>query len=172
MGSLLQNRTPAQLAWIVAASDLFVTSSFATFVVEAYYHPNRHRLPLWASLASFALLILGLVIGLFAEAALKDGIASEHWPDALVAGTRKLFTHPALAAVMFILVAASIAVVAFSNSRHFAGAWIFLFPAMSLTRVKAVFTRPRNSASGPGTIGPPKPLQSDHWGIPPESPSH
>jgi hypothetical protein len=169
MSGLLQNRTPAQLAWIIAASNLLVASSFAAFFVESYHHPNSHRLPLWAAFISFALLIFGLVLGLFTETALKDGIASEQWPEALLVTTRKIFTHPALSAAIFTLFAAFVAVIAFSGSRHVAGAWIFLLPSMSLTRMRAMFNPPRKDAGGLGLIDPPKPPQSDHWGAPPSS---
>jgi len=170
MGRLLQNRTPAQLAWIIAASNLLVASSFATIFLESYYHPKGHP-HLWAGLAPFALLILGGVMGMFAEVALKDGIASEKWPEALVASTRKIFTHPAIHAAIGMLLTASIAVVvisAFSSGRHATGAWIFLFPAMSLTRVRAIFTRPHKNSSGLGIQDAPRPLRSDHWGASPQ----
>jgi hypothetical protein len=167
MGNLLQNRTPAQLAWILAASNLVVASSFGTFFVESYRHSSSHRLsPLEASV-SFALLILGMIMGLFAETALKDGIASEEWPEALVAGTRKFFTHSALAAAFLLLAVGAFAVFVLS-SRHFSGAWIFIYPLMTLSRIRGFFSRPPNSAGGPGTQDPPKPLRSDHWGIPPQ----
>jgi hypothetical protein len=164
MGRLLQNRTPAQLGWIIAASNLLIACSFAMLFVK--------WLPLWAGLASFTGIICGFVLELFAEAALRDGIASEEWPDALIATTRRFFTHPALAAAIILLIVASFAVILFWTGRHLAGAaWIFLAPSMSLTRVKAIFSRPRRAASL-GRKDPPKPLQSDHWGIPPQPSSH
>jgi hypothetical protein len=175
MGRLLQNRTPAQLAWILAASNLLVSSCFATFFIDSYRHPNSHRVPLWAVGISFSLLILGVFMGIFAETALKDGITSEQWPEAVVASTRRFFTQPGLSGAIFALMAASVAVLVISvvsSKRLYTGAWIFLFPAMSLTRFKTIFSRSRKSDNGPGTQDPPKPLQSEHWGIPPQSPSH
>jgi hypothetical protein len=168
MSRLLQNRTPSQLGWIIAASNLLVASGFAAFFIDSYRHPNGHRLSPFAASISFALLILGLVLGLFAETALKDGIASEQWPEALVVTTRKIFTHPALLAAALLLIVASIAVVVFSSAGHFSAAWIFFIPLMSLIRIRGIFSRPRENASHPGLVDPAKPLQSEHWGIPPQ----
>jgi hypothetical protein len=169
MNRLLRNRTPAQLGWIIAVANLLVASSFAAFFVDSYRHPTGHRLSALAACTSFALLILGLAVELFAETALKDGIVSEQWPEALVTTTRKIFTHPALSAASLLLIVAGIAVVVFSG-RHFVGVvWIFLLPSMSLTRIRGFFSQPRKDAGGLGSIDPPKPLQSEQWGTPPQS---
>jgi hypothetical protein len=173
MSTLLHNRTPAQLAWIIAASNLFASSGFAVFFVDTYRHPHGHRFSPFAASISFAL-ILGLVLGALAETALKDGIASEQWPESLLVTTRKIFMHPALSAATLLLLVASIAVVVFSSvvfssAPHFGAAWIFLIPSMSLTRIRGIFSPPRESASGLGSIDSPKPIQSEHWGVPPQS---
>jgi len=167
MSRLLHNRTPAQLGWIIAVANLLVASSFAAFFVDSYRQPTHHRLSASLACTSFALLILGLVLGLFAEAALKDGIASEQWPEALLVTTRKVFTHPALSATALLLIVPAIALPVFSSGRHYAGAWIFLLPLLSLSRMRAMFNQPRKDAGGIGSIDPPKPLQSKNWGAPP-----
>ena len=167
MATLLQNRTPAQLASIIAASNLLASSGFAVIFVDTYRHSHGHGLSPFAASISFALPTLGgLVLGMFAERALKDGISSEQWPDALLVTTRKIFTHPALPAATLVLMVAAIAVIV---SGHFGAAWIFLIPSMGLTRIRAMFSPPRENASGLGLADPPKPIQSEHWGVPHQS---
>src|SRR5271163_4401311 len=107
MSRLLQNRTPAQLAWIMAASNLLSSSGFAVLFVDTYRHPHGHRLSPFVASTSISLFILGLVLGLVAETALKDGIASELWPEALLATTRKILTSSALSATALLLIVAS-----------------------------------------------------------------
>jgi hypothetical protein len=168
MSRLLQNRTPAQLAWIIAASNLLAASGFAAFFIDSYRHPNGHRLSPFAASISLALLILGLVLGLLAETALRDGVASEQWPEALLITTRKIFMHSALPAAALLLIVASIAVVVLSSARHFSAAWIFLIPSMTLTRIRGIFSQSRKSSSHPRSIDPAKPFQSEHWGTSPQ----
>jgi hypothetical protein len=170
MSRLLHNRTPAQLGWIIAVANLLVSSCFAAFFVDSFHRPNSPRLPIWAAIVPVALIIFGSILDWFAETALKDGIASEQWPEALIAPARKIFAPPALPAASLLLIV-GIAVVFLLGNRHYAGVWIFLFPILSLSRVRGIFNPPRKNAGGVGPVDPPKPLQSEHWGLPPQSSS-
>jgi hypothetical protein len=168
MRRLLRNRTPAQLGWIIAVANLLIASSYAAFLVEAYHHPNSRRLLIWTAIFPFSLLIFGSIFEWRAESALRDGIASEQWTEALITPTRKTFTHPALAVASLLLIVVALAVVVFSGSRHSAALWIVLLPSLSLARVRAMFNPPYKKSGSSGLVDPPKTLQSEHWGDPPQ----
>jgi hypothetical protein len=56
--------------------------------------------------------------------------------------------------------------VIFFSWDHLGGAWMFMYPAMSITRAKNYF-RPRETNIGDSRrMDPAKPLQSEHWGTP------
>jgi hypothetical protein len=55
----------------------------------------------------------------------------------------------------------------FSRSGHFSGAWMFIWPAMSFTRVISALRPRRTNVDHSRRMDPPKPLQSEHWGTSP-----
>ena len=140
MSRLLRDRTPAQLGWIIAVANLLAVSGFVTFFVDSFHRTNSQRLPIWAAILSLALLILGFVFEVFAESALKAGIGSRQWPEALIATTGKVFTHRAIP-VVSLLLAVVAGIVVFLGSSHYAGLWVFVFPALSAARVRQIFNR-------------------------------
>jgi hypothetical protein len=89
---------------------------------------------------SLALLILGFVFEVFAESALKAGVGSGQRPEALIATSGKVFTHPAIPAVSLLL-AVGAGIVVFFGSGHYAGLWVFVFPSLSVARVRQIFNR-------------------------------
>ena len=124
-------------------------------------------LPLPLALFSFGALVLGLIGTLIAESKLRNGIESERWPDALLDAPRKVAAHPAFFILPYLLIVASFVDIIFSRGGNLSGTWMFLYPAMSLTRVISVL-RPRQTDADPRSrMDPPKPLQSEHWGSPP-----
>jgi hypothetical protein len=163
MKPLLEGRTPAQLLWIIAASNALVSIGFAIPYVQSW---QRHRMPFSQNLPWFAVTLVGLSATLLSEAALKEGVASEQWPEALLVTPRKLFEHPAISVLGWSLIVASFAAIAFS--RH-GVAWAFLAPSMSLNRVRVSLRPPGKVATNPRLLPyPAKPLLSEHWGAPPQ----
>jgi hypothetical protein len=160
--TLLRNRTPVQLLWIIAASNLLVAIGFGTLALPRRFYHVWHPL----LLCSFIIVILGFIGSLIAEQEFKEGIASERWTDTLLNGPRKL--HSAFLVLAGLFIVASI-IIAISSARHFAGAWVFLWPAMCLTRLSN-YLRPKPTSSNGSllkSIEPPEPLDSEHWGTPP-----
>ena len=166
MRTLLQNQTPLQLLWLIAASNIIVSMSFGILEFRSWQHHHLSDSLLWIS---FGMLILGVVGDLIAEQALRDGISAEYWPGSLLDGPRKLFAGPAFPVLNVLFLVAGCAYIAFSPARSFGGAWAFLFPGMSLPRIIGYMRR----KSPPSTDRlflqrePPKPLHSEHWKTPP-----
>ena len=161
MGSLVERRTPAQLLWIIAASNALIITGFATLSLPAMRHGGQHP---WYS---FAITVLGLIGSLIAERALRGGINSDQWPESLLAVPRKLAAHPVSAILAGFLFIGAIAYVVFTSARHIGGAWIFLFPQMSLIRVQSYLRPEPKSDSLLQPSERPKPLQSENWGAQP-----
>src|SRR5882757_1398552 len=93
MKPLLERRTPTQLLWIIAASNALVSIGFGMPFVQSWQH---HRVPFSQNLPWFAALLVGFIATLLSEAALKKGVASAQWPEALLVTPRKLLEHPAI----------------------------------------------------------------------------
>ena len=166
MKPLLEGRTPTQLLWIIAASNALVSIGFGMPLVESWQH---HRVPFSQNLPWFAALLVGFIATLLAEAALKEGVASDHWPEALLVAPRKLLEHPAISVLGWSLIVASFAAVVFPRGHNIAGSWVFLAPSMSLNRVRVSLRPPGKVATNPRLLpNPAKPLLSEHWGSPPQ----
>jgi hypothetical protein len=165
MKPLLEGRTPSQLLWIIAASNALVSIGFGMPFVQSWQH---HRVPFSQNFPWFAALLVGFIATLLSEAALKEGVTSEQWPEALLVTPRKLFEHPAISVLGWSLIVASFAAIAFS--RHATGgAWAFLAPSMSLNRVRVSLRPPGKFETNPRLSPyPAKPLLSEHWGSPPQ----
>jgi hypothetical protein len=166
MRPLLQYRTPAQLLWMIGATNVLVSLSFGVLGVGSRHCPHRH-LPFPVALFSFGALVLGLIETLIAESKLRNGIKSERWPDALLDVLRKVAAYPAFFILPYLLIIASFVDIIFSRSGNLSGAWMFLYPAMSLTRVISALRPRQTDADHRSRMDPPKPLQSEHWGSPP-----
>ncbi len=167
MRPLLQYRTPAQLLWMIGAANVLVSMSFALLGVVSRHYPHRQHRPLPTVLFSFGALVLGLIGTLIAESKLRNGIRSERWSDAVLDAPRKVVAHPAFFILPYLLIIASFVDIIFSRSGNLSGAWMFLYPAMSLTRVTSAL-RPRQTDADPrNRMDSSKPLRSEHWGSPP-----
>ena len=164
MKSLLQNRTPVQLLWIIGASISLVSLSFGVLALPLWHQPEDRHLLLWGS---FVALLLGLAADLTAEQDLKNGVRSERWPDTLLEGPKRFVTHRVFFVVVFLLFVAAFGVMIFPR-HHFGMAWAFLYPVMSLSRVSSFLRRKPTSTDDSllRLVERPKPLQSDHWGTP------
>ena len=114
------------MGWIIVVANLLAVSGFAAFFLDSFHRLNGQRLPIWAGIVSLALLILGFIFEVFAESALKAGIGSGQWPEALIATPGKVFTHPAIPAVSLLL-AVGAGIVVFLGSSHYAGLWVLSF---------------------------------------------
>src|SRR5882757_7515396 len=165
MKPLLERRTPTQLLWIIAASNALVSIGFGMPFVQSWQH---HRVPFSQNFPWFAALLVGFIATLLSEAALKEGVASDQWPEALLVTPRKLLEHPALCPGWSLIVA-SLGIMAFSRGHHIGGAWAFLAPSMSLNRVRVSLRPPDKGPTNPRLLPyPAKPLLSEHWGVPPQ----
>lgn len=159
----LQNRTPVQLLWLIAAWSTLTTASYGALAFLPWRYPARQYPLFWGA---FILLIASIAGSLLAEQALQNGISSERWPDRLLDRPRKLFTHPALSVLNALFLAASFAFIIFYRGHRIGGAWIFLWPAMCLGRVSN-YLRPKPVSTDNSLlriVERPKPLQSEHWG--------
>jgi hypothetical protein len=156
-----------QLVWISVASNALVTLCFGIFFVLSLRLPQDLRIPFSQKLPWLILLLLGVIGDGLAQSALRKGVATERWPEALLVAPEKFLEHPALSVLGWLLIAASFAVIAFSHRQDIAGSWFFLAPAMGLSRLR-MSLRPQNKvAANPGLLYPVKPLQSEYWGTPP-----
>src|SRR5438270_6215985 len=165
MKPLLEGRTPTQLLWIIAAPNALVSIGFATPFVQSWQH---HRVTFSQHFPWFAALLVGFIATLFSEVALKEGVASERWPDTLLVNPRKLLEHPAVSVLGWSLIVASLAAIAFSPGHNIGGAWAFLAPSTSLNRVRVSLRPPSDVPTNPRLLPhPAKPLLSEHWGSPP-----
>jgi hypothetical protein len=167
MRPLLKHRTPAQLLWMIGATNVLVSLSFGVLGVGSRHYPHAQRRPLQVALFSFGALVLGLIGTLIAGSNLRNSIESERWPDALLDAPRKVVAYPAFFILPYLLIIASFVDIIFSRSGNLSGAWMFLYPAMSLTRVISALRPRRTNADDRSRIDPSKPLQSEHWGSPP-----
>jgi hypothetical protein len=166
MKPLQEGRTPTQLLWIIAASNALVSIGFAIPYLQSW---QRHRVPLSQNLPWFAVILVGLIATLLSEAALKEGVASKQWPEALLVTPRKLLEHSAIPVLGWSLIVASFAAIAFAHGNHIGGAWAFLAPSMGLNRVRVSLRPPGKVATNPRLLPyPAKPLLSEHWGSPPK----
>jgi hypothetical protein len=167
MKPLLEGRTPTQLLWIIAASNALFSIGFGMPFVQSWQH---HRVPFSQNLPWFAALLVGFIATLLSEGALKEGVASEQWPEALLVTPRKLLKHPAISVLGWSLIVASLAAIAFSRGHNIGGAWAFLAPSMSLKRVRVSLRPPGKGPTDPRLLPyPAKPLLSEHWGAPPQT---
>jgi hypothetical protein len=169
MRPLLENRTPKQLLWIIAASNALTSLGFAMIglLPPPHHHVaflRNHSSSIWMC---FPAILIGLIATLFAEQSLKDGVASEQWPEALLVAPRKLFEHSAISTLGWSLIVASFLMIVFTRSSNVAGAWVFLAPALSLQRISSSLRPRSNPPSDTHPLYPLKPLQSEHWGTPP-----
>jgi hypothetical protein len=157
-----------QLVLISGASNALVALCFGAFFLASLRLPQDLRIPFSQKLPWLVLLLLGLVGDAVAGLALRKGIATERWPESLLITPKKLAEHPAFSVLGWALIVASFAVIVFSRGQHFAGSWFFLAPQMGLSRIR-MSLRAQNKVPATSQLPyPAKPLQSDHWGAPPE----
>jgi hypothetical protein len=168
MRPLLEDRTPKQLLWTIAVSNALTSLGFAmAWLLSPRNHVaflQNHSSSRWICLPIMG---IGLIATLFAEQSLKNGVASEQWPEALLVTPRKLFENQATSALGWSLIAASFLAIVFTRSSNIAGAWVFITPALSLARVRSSLRLRNNPPVDPHPLYPLKPLQSKQWGTPP-----
>jgi hypothetical protein len=163
MSSLLERRTPAQLLWIVLASNALVVIGFGNLALPSW----RHRGLSLSLLCSVAAIVLGLVSSLPTERALRDGINSDRWADKLLEGPRSLTASPAFYVLGGLLFLIYLAYVIFSAAHNVGGSLMIFWPLMSLLRV-GTYLRPKPPSDRLlPPMDEPKPIQSGNWGTPP-----
>jgi hypothetical protein len=163
----LRSLTPKQLLSIIAGLNSLVIIGFAFMSLPASHHRSQNQ-SLWC--CSFVALVIGTIGSMFAEQDLRDGINSGRWPDILLAVPRKLAARPASYVIQGLLFMGGIGAIiacAVFHGFHLGGAWCFLWPMMSFTRIQSYLrTRPTSKPSLWSTEQS-KPLQSENWGAPP-----
>jgi hypothetical protein len=165
MKPLLKGRTPTQLLWIIAASNALVSIGFGMHFVQSW---QRHRVPFSQNFPWFSVILFSLIATLLSAAALKKGVDTEQWPEALLVTPGKLLEHSAIPVLGWSLIVASFAAIAFPRG-HNGGAWAFLAPTMSLNRVRVSLRPPGQAPTNARLLPyPAKPLLSEHWGSPPQ----
>jgi hypothetical protein len=160
MRPLLQNRTPAQLLRIIAASNLLVAAGFGLMAYPPWHLFKVQRsLPLF--LLPIGIFVLGLISDLLTKQTLKDGVATDYWPDRLLAGPRKLIDPPMFYILSGVFGGAFLICIAYSYHSHYSnhhptGAfWAFWYPAMSLIHVRsALRPKPPSSMDNLIRLGP------------------
>lgn len=167
MRPLLENRTPVQLLWIIAVSNILTSFGFAISFVQSWQPPPHHRTPFLHEISWLVPVLVGIMAMWHSEAALREGVASEQWPEDLLAAARRFMKHPAFSFLGWSLIVAPLAVIVFDRRSGLAGVLMFIVPSLSLSRVQS-FLRPRNNAKTDSQLrAPAKPLQSEYWGTPP-----
>ena len=163
----LQSRTPAQLVWISVASNALIALCFGMLFILSLRLPEGLRLSYLQKLPWIVLLLVVIIVDILAESALRKGVANERWPESLLVAPRKLAGNPLFSVLGWSLILASFAVFVFSRGLHVAGFYFFLAPQMGLNRVRMSLRPPNKVAANSGLSYPVKPLQSEHWGVPP-----
>jgi hypothetical protein len=172
MRPLLHRLTPTQLVWFSVASNGFIALGFGVLFVLSLRLPSATRMPFAQKLPGLALILFGLVGDVLAERALRRGIATERWHDTLLAAPRKLLAQPVVSILSWSLLAAALAVIIFSRGQYLAEFMLFLAPQMGLNRIRISLKQPNSVATDPGLPRPTQPLQSEHWGTPPQPTSN
>ncbi len=166
MKPLLEGRTATQLLWMIAAANALISIGFGIAFVQSW---QPHRVPFSQNLPWFAALLVGFIATLLSEAALKEGVASERWPETILDTPRKLLEHPAISVLRWSLIVASFATIDFPRGHPIGGSWVFLAASMSLNRVRVSLRPPSKVATNPRLLPyPAKPLLSERWGAPPQ----
>lgn len=166
MRPLLKHRTPAQLLWMIGATNVLVSLSFGVLGVGSRHYPHAQHRPLQVALFSFGALVLGLIGTLIAGSNLRTALTRSDGPMhcSTLPGRSlptQLFDPPVLA-----------------HHCQFCGHHLFaqrefersLDVSLSgdePTRVISALRPRRTNADGRSRMDPSKPLQSEHWGSPP-----
>jgi hypothetical protein len=162
MGRLLQSRTPAQLLWIIAASNALVVIGFGVLSLPSWRQRGL-SLSFWLLVAA---IILGLIGSLPTERTLRDGINSERWADRFLEAPRSLTGATAFSILCGLLFLIYLAYVIFSAAHNVGGSLMLFWPLMSLLRVGA-YLRPKPPSDRLFQwVEQPKSLQSENWGHP------
>ena len=172
MKPLLQSRTPMQLVWLGVASNALIVLCAGVFFVVSSRLPQGARIPFQQKLPWLALIAFGLVGSVLAETSLRKGIATNRWSNTLLVAPGNLVARPVFSVLCWSLIVAPFALVIFSRGQHFGGTVFLLAPQMGLTRLRLLLQPPADAAANSGLSHPAKPLQSEHWGTPPQSSSN
>jgi hypothetical protein len=147
-----------QLLWIIAVLNALVIIFFGI-----PWHRGGQHLLLWCS---FAAAILAIIGSLITEQSLENGISAEQWSDSLLNTPRKLTSQPVWSILIWSLLICALAFTVTLSLHKSGGAWMFIWPAMTLTRLKSALRSKPISNNLLQPIERPKPLQSENWGIP------
>ncbi len=164
----LQSRTPAQLVWICVASNALIALCFGAAFLLSLRLPPDVRIPLSQKIPWFAFFLLGIIGDVLAASTLRRGVATERWPESLLIAPRKLLNRPGFSVLNWTLIVAVIAVSGFSTRQNLAGYWFLFAPLMGLSSMR-LSLREQKEVPAPSHLPyPESPLQSEHWGTPPQ----
>jgi hypothetical protein len=167
MKPLLEGRTPKQLLWIMAASSALIAVGFGIAFVQSW---QPHHVSFPQKLPWIAALLVGFIATMWSTAALKDGVASELWPETVLDVPRKVLKHPAILALIWSLIVASFVTIDFPRGHPIGGSWVFQALGLSLIHARGSLHPPGKVPTYPRLLlpYPTKPLLSEHWGAPPQ----
>jgi hypothetical protein len=167
MKPLLEGRTPKQLIRIMAASSALIAAGFGIAFVQSW---QAHRVTFTQKLPWIAALLVGFIATMWSAAALKDGVASELWPETVLDSPRKVLEHPAILVLIWSLIVASFVTIDFPRGHPIGGSWVFQALALSLIHARGSLHPPGKVPTYPRLLlpYPTKPLLSEHWGSPPQ----
>jgi hypothetical protein len=166
MKPLLEGRTPKQLVRIMAASSALIAIGFGIAFVQLW---QAHRMSFFQKLPWIAALLVGFITTLLSGAALKDGVASELWPEAVLDAPRKVLEHPATSVLIWSLFVAYCATIDFPPGHPIGGSWVFFAASTSLIHARISLRPPGKVPTYPRLSSYSiKPLLSEHWGAPPQ----
>jgi hypothetical protein len=166
MKPLLEGRTPKQLLWIMAVSSGLICVGFGIAFVQSW---QAHHVSFPQKLPWIAALLVGFIATMWSASALKDGIASELWPETVLDAPRKVLKHPAILVLIWSLIVASFVTIDFPRGHPIGGSWVFQALALSLIHARGSLRPPVTVPTNPRLLSYPiKPLLSEHWGAPPQ----
>jgi hypothetical protein len=150
----------------MAASNALISIGFGIAFVQSW---QAHHVSLFQKLPWIAALLVGFIATLLSGTALKDGVASELWPETVLAAPRKVLEHPAILVLIGSLFVTSCATFDFPPGHPIGGSWVFQAVALSLIHARGSLRPPVNVSTDPRLLSyPTKPLLSEHWGAPPQ----
>ncbi len=154
------------MVWICVASNALIALCFGAAFLLSLRLPPDVRIPLSQKVPWLAFFLLGIIGDVLAASTLRRGVATERWPESLLVAPRKLLEHPAFTVLSCTLIVAAIVVSGFSPRQNLAEYWFILAPLNNMR----LSLREENKVPAPSHLPyPESPLQSEHWGTPPQS---
>ena len=166
MKRLFHERSPSQILWMIAASNVLIAVGFAVPTAMAWHLSSNQRLPFSLKLPWLIVILVGIVGSLLGEVTFSKGVKTDRWPEESLVQPRTVLKHPAMSTLQWALLIAGLLTAIFSRTHTFGLYWIFWATCQSLARVRMNLDRRVEPSSSSGNaLFPAKPLRSNQWGI-------